>query len=204
MTAWGLEPQTHGLKICCSTNWAKRSWWSIVSHIIPYYFNSWGTGSHLYTANANTLRSVHRVEVLLALVGTHILWSPRPPLLCFYYSTLLAICQALFFWNPSFIFSAFAYTSCCRGLQAICSVGSFAPLWKNWETPHGIGLFRRNPLELLLCLYYNTVEMVCQDPFWIFSKRFFQPLVHLDFLTHSTGFCCEFYQPSRLYALIIS
>ena len=46
--------------------------------------------------------------------------------------------------------------------------------------------------------------MVCQDPFWIFSKRFFQPLVHLDFLTHSTGFCCEFYQPSLLCALIVS
>ena len=70
--------------------------WSIVSHIIPYYFNSWGTGSHLYTANANTLRSAHWVKVLLALVGTHISWSPCPPLLCFYYSTLLAICQALF------------------------------------------------------------------------------------------------------------
>ena len=70
--------------------------WSIVSHIIPYYFNSWGTGSHLYTANANTLRSVHRNKDLLALVGTHISWSPCPPLLYLYYSTLLAICQVLF------------------------------------------------------------------------------------------------------------
>ena len=34
--------------------------------------------------------------------------------------------------------------------------------WKNWETPHGIGLFRRNPLELLLCLYYNTSLFSCQ------------------------------------------
>ena len=78
--------------------------WSIVSRIIPYYFNSWGTGSHLYTANANTLRSVHWVKVLLALVGTHISWSPHPPLLCFYYSTYSAICQALFF-AKSYIFT---------------------------------------------------------------------------------------------------
>ena len=68
-------------------------WWSIVSHIIPYYFNSWGTGSHLYTANANTLRSVHRNKDLLALVGTHISWSPCPPLLCLNYITNLAICS---------------------------------------------------------------------------------------------------------------
>lgn len=29
----------------------------IVSCIIPYYFNPWGTGSHLLLANTNTLRS---------------------------------------------------------------------------------------------------------------------------------------------------
>ena len=83
--------------------------WSIVSHIIPYYFNSWGTGSHLYTANANTLRSVHRVKVLLALVGTHISWSPCPPLLYPYCITTWVICQGdfatfspyccIFFWR---------------------------------------------------------------------------------------------------------
>ena len=55
-----------------------------------------GSGSHLYTANLHTLRSVHWVEVLLALVGTHISWSPHPPLLCFHYTTHCGICQALF------------------------------------------------------------------------------------------------------------
>ena len=70
--------------------------WGIVSHIIRYYFNPCGTGSHLYSANTNTLRSVHWVEVLLALVGTHISWSPHPPLLCFHYTTHCGICQALF------------------------------------------------------------------------------------------------------------
>jgi hypothetical protein len=74
----------------------QREEWGIVSHIIPYCFNPWGTGSHLYTANANTLRSVHRNKDLLALVGTHLSWSPCPPLLCFHYSTHSAICQALF------------------------------------------------------------------------------------------------------------
>ena len=70
--------------------------WGIVSHIIRYYFNPCGTGSHLYTANANTLRSVHRNKDLLALMGTHISWSPRPPLLCLNYITNSAICQDLF------------------------------------------------------------------------------------------------------------
>ena len=46
----------------------------IVSCIIPYYFNPWGTGSHLYPANTNTLRSGHRVEVLPTLVGLS-LWD---------------------------------------------------------------------------------------------------------------------------------
>ena len=76
--------------------------------------------------------------------------------------------SSTFLKNPSFIFSAFAYTSCCRGLRAICSVGSFAPLWKNWETPHGIGLLKRHPLELCslaLCLYYSTLGLICQALF---------------------------------------
>ena len=46
----------------------------IVSRIIPYDFNRWGAGSHLYTANANTLRSGHRVMVLPTLAG-HSLWD---------------------------------------------------------------------------------------------------------------------------------
>ena len=57
----------------------------IVSCIIPYYFNPWGTGSHLYSANTNTLRSGHWVEVLLTLVGLPSLGvalpSPFVPLL---------------------------------------------------------------------------------------------------------------------------
>ena len=68
----------------------------------PAFLQRTGSGSHLYTANLHTLRSVHRVEDLLALVGTHILWSPHPPLLYLDYITLLVICQALFL--PSLIF----------------------------------------------------------------------------------------------------
>ena len=68
----------------------------IVSHIIRYCFTPCGSGSHLYTANTNTLRSVHRNKDLLALVGTHLSWSPCPPLLCLNYITNLAICQGLF------------------------------------------------------------------------------------------------------------
>ena len=74
----------------------KREEWGIVSHIIRYCFNPCGTGSHLYTANANTLRSVHRNKDLLALVGTHLSWSPCPPLLYPYCITIWAICQEVF------------------------------------------------------------------------------------------------------------
>ena len=73
----------------------KREEWGIVSCIIRYYFNPCGTGSHLYTANTNTLRSVHWVKDLLALVGTHLSWSPCPPLLYPYYITSLMTCQPL-------------------------------------------------------------------------------------------------------------
>lgn len=45
--------------------------------------------------------------------------------------------------------------------------------WKNWETPHGIGLFRRDPLELLLCLYCITSWVICQEVFQSFWNFFF-------------------------------
>ena len=58
--------------MCATTaHTAQKRGMGIVSHIIRYCFNPCGTGSHLYTANANTLRSVHRNKDLLALVGTH-------------------------------------------------------------------------------------------------------------------------------------
>ena len=45
----------------------------IVSHIIRYYFNPCGAGSHLYTANANTLRSASSGRSYIALVGFPVL-----------------------------------------------------------------------------------------------------------------------------------
>ena len=95
---------TPSLIFCREDTWREPRW-SIVSHIIPYYFNSWGTGSHLYTANANTLRSVHWVEDLLALVGTHISWSPHPPLLYPYCITTWAVCQGVFRNFLKFLFN---------------------------------------------------------------------------------------------------
>jgi hypothetical protein len=67
--------------------------WGIVSHIIRYYFNPCGTGSHLYSANTNTLRSDHWVKVLQSLVGHPLIGLPYPPLLYLDYITNLAICQ---------------------------------------------------------------------------------------------------------------
>ena len=70
--------------------------WGIVSYIIRYYFNPCGTGSHLYSANTNTLRSGHRVEVLLTLVGLPFSRLPYPRLLYPYCITTWAVCQEVF------------------------------------------------------------------------------------------------------------
>ena len=68
-------------------------------------------------------------------------------------------------------------------------------------------LFREPPLRPSHRLYqlsFPCVLIITQLRWFVktlfefFPKRFFQPLLHLDFLTHSAGFCCEFYQPSRL------
>ena len=69
----------------------------IVSCIIPYCFNPWGTGSHLYPANTNTLRSGHRVEVLLTLVGLPFSRLPYPLLLYPYCITTWGVCQEGFY-----------------------------------------------------------------------------------------------------------
>ena len=53
----------------------------IVSCVIPYYFNRRGTGSHLYTAHTNTVRSGHWESVLLAHVGFPV-WDCRSLAFC--------------------------------------------------------------------------------------------------------------------------
>ena len=70
--------------------------WGIVSYIIRYYFNPCGTGSHLYSANTNTLRSDRGVKVLQSLVGHPLIGLPYPPLLYPYCITFLWICQGVF------------------------------------------------------------------------------------------------------------
>lgn len=67
-----------------------------VSCVSATFFQPVRSGSHLYTANRNTLRSVHWELDLLALVGTP-LWGCRSLTLCFYYSTLNWICQEVFY-----------------------------------------------------------------------------------------------------------
>ena len=47
---------------------------AFVSCVSPTFFQPVGSGSHLYSANRNTLRSGHGVEVLLTLVGLS-LWD---------------------------------------------------------------------------------------------------------------------------------
>ena len=69
---------------------------AFVSCVSPTFFQPAGSGSHLYPAHRNTVRSDHGAEVLLALVGTHFSWSPCPPLLYPYCITTWEICQELF------------------------------------------------------------------------------------------------------------
>lgn len=70
----------------------------IVSCIIPYYFNPWGTGSHLLLANTNTLRG----ESLCRESLTWLSWATLSLGLlslshCIYYITLCSICQEVFY-----------------------------------------------------------------------------------------------------------
>ena len=92
---WDSNPQSFRLATRVS-QLAYHPRRGIVSYIIRYYFNPCGTGSHLYTANTNTLRSVHRNKDLLALVGLATPLLPCIPHLYLDYITLLVICQALF------------------------------------------------------------------------------------------------------------
>ena len=139
--------------------------WSIVSCIIRYYFNPCGTGSHLYPANTNTLRSDHWAEVLLALVGTHLSWSPCPPLLYSYYTTDLAVCQEFFLWV-----SLRLVPNTPSGLVHIYIPHNGATVrsrtlssWSN-TTLVGLALLASAMLPSL-CFYYSTLLTICQVRF---------------------------------------
>ena len=74
-----------------------RMEWGIVSCIIRYYFNPCGTGSHLYSANTNTLRSrTLSSRSYTTLVGLGVSPQPCIPLLYLDYITSFATCQDLF------------------------------------------------------------------------------------------------------------
>ena len=159
MIAKGFEPLTHSLKGYCSTCWAKRSYYWVSLRLVP------DTPSglvHIYIPhNGATVRSRTLSSWAdTTLVGLTFTASAMLPSLCLYYSTEFSICQELFL-KPQFYF---------LGFRLHLLLSRSAPLrndwWKNWETPHGIGLFRRNPLELLLCLYCITSWAVCQELFW--------------------------------------
>ena len=62
------------------------------------------------------------------------------PSLCFYYSTLLAICQDVF---ATFFSLGFRLHPCMSGLEP------FGSWMAELQPPHGIGLLVRCPLELL-------------------------------------------------------
>ena len=79
--------------------------WGIVSYIIRYYFNPCGTGSHLYSANTNTLRArTLSSRTYLTLVGLAFWLLPCFPLLYPYCIITWVVCQGvfLFFFRLSF------------------------------------------------------------------------------------------------------
>ena len=144
---------------------------AFVSCVSSTFFQPARSGSHLYTANRNTLRSVHRVEDLLALVGTHLSWSPHPPLLCFHYTTLCGICQALFLKiSKSYIFPRryLDRTSWFSGVVFLLPLG-----WLCSVHP------RRSRLLPQLChssaslvYYLYSGEVGCPYPFGVASGDF--------------------------------
>ena len=114
----------------------------------PAFLQRTGSGSHLYTANLHTLRSVHRVEVLLALVGTHLfvvaLPSPFVPLL---YHTLRDLSRGF--------------------LNFFCSVGRFCFTSPNYALGRGCSL-----LSASLHPYCITTWAICQGVSYVFSDFF--------------------------------
>ena len=122
----------------------------IVSCIIPYYFNRRGTGSHLYTAHTNTVRSGHRESVLLALVGAPCLGLPFPHLLYLLYHKPFGL--------------SIPFLRELRGFRWLFVVFFYS-------------VYRSHPLVSLVgtplnCLNCTTIFVACQEGFAIFTETF--------------------------------
>ena len=115
---------------------------------------------------------------LLALVGTHISWSPHPPLLCFHYTTLCSICQALFWKLSKFIF--FRET---LDLNLVVFRGSFpspVEVIQRGQTPYSRQAVFWSPHPSHP--YCITTWVICQGVFRNFLKFLFKQ-------HHSLGRC---------------
>ena len=176
----------------------KDSWLFLLlcSRHNPSFLQLNGSGSHLYPPNLHTLGSRQSVETergksYIALVG-------------FGSSPLLSLTSfvSLLYHRGSRLSRTFSYFfQLFFGVDSPSSWAIKKVLKQTFE-PYCHTLCRDGLQGLLLyspvlCwyLYYSRFGVDCQDLFWIFSKNFFQPWEHLDTLTHSAGFRCEFYQP---------
>ena len=116
-------------------SWLHHQGLACVSCVSPTLFQPVGSGSHLYPANRNTLRSGHGVEGLTDSRGSFPLGLPCPRLLYPYCITTWEICQGVFL---SFFKKLFEVPNCgwrltlsprtTMGLPHISWVRSYLPL----------------------------------------------------------------------------
>ena len=103
-----------------------------------------------------------------------VLGSPLSRPLCLYYSTWRLDCQALFLKNPTFFSLDFRLHPCLSGLEPCDS-------WMaEWEPPHGMGLLKRYPRELLW--------VRSPPPLMRGRCRLGEPLVRLPYGTYYSRF----------------
>ena len=78
-------------------SWLHHQGLAFVSCVSPTLFQPVGSGSHLYSAHRNTVRSGHRVKGLTDSRGSFPLGLPCPRLLYPYCITTWEICQEVFY-----------------------------------------------------------------------------------------------------------
>ena len=144
--------------------------WGIVSYIIRYYFNPCGTGSHLYSANTNTLRSVHWVKVLLALVGTHTRGRLALPFCILIISQTLRFVKTFF----NFFWLKVGLEPTSRPILFTDSTINISPQMgelesNEWDQPWDALPHLLNTI-CVLYPYCITTQAICQGVFSLFSN----------------------------------
>ena len=146
---------------------------AFVSCVSSTFFQPARSGSHLYSAHRNTMRSGHGAEVLLTLVGLS-LWD----------CLALSFCTLIVSHFKGFV---------KRFFELFRSVGRFCFTSPNYALGRGCSL-----LSASLHPYCITTWVICQEVFQTFLKNLFGWL----YRTPTNALGCVAYYP-RLLTMIV-